>query len=148
MRYDDAMRRFPAILLLALFSFSLFSSAFSSDSDANLPACCRRGGRHHCSMAMRTGVSQTGPAFKESPCPLYPQIVLYSGSQRAARISTAYSSAPPDIWGGVRARQIQSSAPVLRVDAHRRVSILSPLKKGTEPARCVISALHRTPNNV
>ena len=40
------MRRVPAILLLAVFSFSLISPAlFASETESNLPACCRRDGK-------------------------------------------------------------------------------------------------------
>jgi len=43
------MRRFLASALLLLFSFLLTSPvilALDKDADANLPACCRRAGRH------------------------------------------------------------------------------------------------------
>jgi len=45
------VRRFPAILLLALFSISLIEPALAADDDSKLPACCRRTGQHHCSIA-------------------------------------------------------------------------------------------------
>lgn len=44
------MRRVPAILLVFLFSFSLIRPALFVDDEANLPACCRRSGKHHCAM--------------------------------------------------------------------------------------------------
>ncbi|MDE3103619.1 MAG: hypothetical protein KGK08_00450 [Acidobacteriota bacterium] len=44
------MRRLLAILLMLLFSFPLVSPLLALDAqpEANLPACCRRGGIHHC----------------------------------------------------------------------------------------------------
>ena len=44
------MTRFLASLLLVLFSFPLISPAFA-DFDSNIPACCRRAGKHACELA-------------------------------------------------------------------------------------------------
>lgn len=45
------MRRALAISMLLLFSLALISPLFASDVvQASLPACCRRVGKHHCSM--------------------------------------------------------------------------------------------------
>ena len=44
------MRRVPAILLVFLFSFSLIAPALFVDAESNLPACCRRHGKHRCAM--------------------------------------------------------------------------------------------------
>jgi hypothetical protein len=45
------VRRALSISLLLLFSFSLISPLLASDVvQANLPACCRRAGKHHCGM--------------------------------------------------------------------------------------------------
>lgn len=71
------MRRTLALLLMALFSFSLISPAvFASDPDSKLPACCRRGGKHHCAMmdAMlaRQSESPSGPSLQAGRCPLFP----------------------------------------------------------------------------
>lgn len=49
----DLMRRAPAALLLLVFSFPLIAPLFASGPDeSQLPACCRRNGKHHCAMAM------------------------------------------------------------------------------------------------
>ena len=67
------MRRALASLLLAVFSFPLFAPALLADAESNLPECCRRGGKHHCAMAMdetpATGVSLRAV---QAPCPFYP----------------------------------------------------------------------------
>lgn len=54
------MRRALAISLLWLFSLALIAPLFAPDAAAaNLPACCRRMGSHHCGMSADTG-SQRG----------------------------------------------------------------------------------------
>ncbi|HEX3435149.1 MAG TPA: hypothetical protein VHT24_00160 [Pseudacidobacterium sp.] len=45
------MRRFIAISLLLLFGLPLIAPALALDmSEGSIPACCRRGGKHHCAM--------------------------------------------------------------------------------------------------
>jgi hypothetical protein len=44
------MRRSIAISLLLLFGLMPIAPLFAPDADANLPACCRRNGKHHCAM--------------------------------------------------------------------------------------------------
>jgi len=70
----SAMRRALAILLLGLFSFPLITPAlFASDADSNLPACCRRGGKHHCAMmAMQPDAPLSGPSAQAGRCTLFP----------------------------------------------------------------------------
>jgi hypothetical protein len=69
----SAMRRALAILLLALFSFPLITPAlFASDEDSNLPACCRRGGKHHCAMMAMQSESPSGPAAQAARCSSFP----------------------------------------------------------------------------
>jgi hypothetical protein len=62
------VRRISAILLLALFSFLLIGPAvFASDPEANLPACCRRRGKHHCTVGTQT--SATEVSLQTGACP-------------------------------------------------------------------------------
>jgi len=74
------MRRAPAILLIALFSFSLISPAlFASDPDAKLPACCRIAGKHHCrSIAML--MTPSGPSLETGECSVFPIVKTASTS--------------------------------------------------------------------
>jgi hypothetical protein len=44
------MRRAIAISLMMLFSWTLIAPFYARDSGANLPACCRKNGKHHCAM--------------------------------------------------------------------------------------------------
>jgi hypothetical protein len=64
------MRRALASLLLLLFSVALALPAFASDPESNLPACCRRGGKHECNMHAAGG--QSGFGLVAANCPLYP----------------------------------------------------------------------------
>jgi hypothetical protein len=70
------MRRVPAILLVFLFSFSLIGPALFVDAESNLPACCRRDGRHHCGMTDRdvAGTPSSGVAVDalRAKCPFFP----------------------------------------------------------------------------
>jgi len=73
------MRRVPAILLVFLFSFPLIGPALFVDDDANLPACCRRDGKHHCAMMgmMDRDMAESpssGPAVAalRTTCPFFP----------------------------------------------------------------------------
>src|SRR5579875_4141167 len=56
------MRRLLAILLLAAFALTVVAPAFAlgEDSDASLPACCRRHGQHHCGMLRPGAVDGSG----------------------------------------------------------------------------------------
>lgn len=67
------MRRAQALFLIALFSVSLIAPAlFASDPSANLPACCRKGGKHHCATILAMMAESSGPALKTGTCADYP----------------------------------------------------------------------------
>lgn len=69
------MRRIWAILLVAIFSFSLVEPVvFASDLDSKLPACCRRDGRHHCAMKDDQSDSSTGLSLQTDRCALFPGV--------------------------------------------------------------------------
>jgi hypothetical protein len=74
-----SVRRWLAILLVAVFSLPLVTPAFSGDSDTNMPACCRRNGKHHCAET-GAGSPQSGQGFRSTArCPSYPRVVLPFG---------------------------------------------------------------------
>jgi hypothetical protein len=73
------MRRVAAIWLVSLFSFSLIAPALSVEAESNLPACCRRDGKHHCGMLAQDMADmaegpQSGPAVDalHARCPFFP----------------------------------------------------------------------------
>jgi hypothetical protein len=103
------MRRVPAILLLAVFSYSLIGAALWADADSRLPACCRRDGKHHCAMMNM----DQGAAEAQSPglavravttrCPFFPKggaVLPHSGAALLtgappARVAVLYQMAAP-----------------------------------------------------
>jgi hypothetical protein len=113
------LRRISALLLLLLFGLSLLSPLVGSDENTNLPTCCRRGGKHRCSMDDRTGSGGSGPAFRANRrCPSYPGFgtgttTAISGLTPAA--SSAFSLAAESASGNAFELRILSS---LRLRAH------------------------------
>jgi hypothetical protein len=93
------MRRVPAILLVVLFSYSLMAPALLVDDESNLPACCRRDGKHHCGM-MAQDMAGTEPAPSSGPaadalrakCPFFPNggaTLPHSGTALLAAAQTS-----------------------------------------------------------
>ncbi|WP_158751488.1 hypothetical protein [Acidobacterium sp. S8] len=80
------MRRSLAISLLLLFSFSLLTPFFAPDAEAAVPACCRRGGRHHC-------VESDGDA-KDNGTRMIAQRCPYAPEAPAIVHLTAFTPAP------------------------------------------------------
>ncbi len=86
--YALAMRRwFASVLLLLTALLPLQPLIASVQTDANLPACCRRNGSHHCLMlqAMTLADSGTQPSVRPSPCPLWkipakPAVVAFAAA--------------------------------------------------------------------
>jgi len=68
------MRRSVSFLLMLVFLLGPLAAALGDD-DASLPACCRRNGAHHCSMAsLRAAIIASGKPIVTAPstCPNYP----------------------------------------------------------------------------
>jgi hypothetical protein len=79
------MRRVCAALLLSLFSFSLIGPALFADGNSKLPACCRKDGKHHCSMAnMEEQGSDAAIKSAGSKCPLFPAGGVFPASGKIA----------------------------------------------------------------
>ena len=76
-----AMRRSISLALLLLFGLLPLTPLFAPDSEANLPACCRRNGKHHCAMRM-AGVEGDRAGFNtvSEKCPCYPIGVIVAHS--------------------------------------------------------------------
>jgi hypothetical protein len=80
LRYNKTVRRALSFVLLLLFSLPLISPllALSADSEANLPACCRRNGAHLCFRMIHPAEPSAGTQFSTipKPCPAYPATVV------------------------------------------------------------------------
>ena len=67
------MRRTISVVLISFFSLMLMAPVFARDSDANLPPCCRRHGKHHCAMMVAEGQDgRPGVASLREKCPCFP----------------------------------------------------------------------------
>jgi hypothetical protein len=85
--YHAVVRWSLAIALLTLFSLSLIPpSAFASDPEAGLPACCRRAGKHHCSKVAE-GFS-SGLVLQASRCSFFPGARVVTASPKAGMLTT------------------------------------------------------------
>jgi hypothetical protein len=78
------LRKLIAILLLAAFGLPFAPQLFAAtgQSESNLPACCRRNGKHHCMMSAseKREAASTKPEFRSplDKCPYTPGTVVTS----------------------------------------------------------------------
>ncbi|MDE1161837.1 MAG: hypothetical protein PW792_07805 [Acidobacteriaceae bacterium] len=113
------MRKLIAIALLAIFSLPFATSllAMTPKSEANLPACCRRSGAHHCmmSMAERSQMLSNKPQFSalQGKCPYCPANIVI-GHQPSV---LATLSAQP-----VFLRFISRDEVIAHAESNRRIS--------------------------
>lgn len=106
--FSSAMHRLLASLLAVLFGFPLITPFLAVSTRADLPACCRREGKHHCALAEMAagpeshgGVSLTAVRPK---CPLYPQAVLLSAVSKDLAVSSLPLMAAPRALPFLRGR--------------------------------------------
>lgn len=99
------MRRFPAIvLLLVAFSLSLISPLLLAGQQKELPACCRRDGKHHCAKQMGQSTSDGVQIAATSTCPLFP-----AGKVTPAPNQTG--ATPPTLTGSNVALPVHAAPP-------------------------------------
>ncbi len=68
------MRRTLASLLLALFSFPLIGAPIAlANQSPEVPACCQRDGKHHCSRTDGATSAPSSGSALVSTCPLFGQ---------------------------------------------------------------------------
>ncbi len=120
------MRRLLAISLLMLFAFPYALPLFAnSASDANLPICCRRDGKHHCA-AMVMGTSQ-GSSMRtvgeKCPYSVAPPAILLLPS---FKLSTAAA-----IFAGI----VRHPAAAPQIEAQRRISFDRSRQKRGPPTQ-------------
>jgi hypothetical protein len=105
------MCRAIAITLLALFGWTPVAPLFAANSEANLPPCCRRHGKHRCAMQrLLASCGKPGgpPAFDER-CP-------YAGKSDAP----AQMRLPrPEAGSAVAAAIVVEAAAAVEIPARR-----------------------------
>jgi hypothetical protein len=98
-----AVPRIIAAALLLVFAGNTALPALFADPESNLPACCRRDGKHHCAMMDMLGITQDDGEFywKSNPqkCAQYPKTGASlcagkTGPQRTSEIGPIVSSHP------------------------------------------------------
>jgi len=82
----EVIARTIAIALLSFFATDLATPFLAPDAQPDLPACCRRDGKHHCAMMDMLESSDGTPKLASSRCPLFP---------RHSVTANIDSSAPP-----------------------------------------------------
>jgi hypothetical protein len=99
------MRRGFSIFLILIFGLGPLSSLIDGSENANLPACCRRSGSHHCAMAMQMAAMQQAQPDK-SPgvsapitCPYYPGAANAIFAPQPALAAMANSTRMPAVAG-------------------------------------------------
>jgi hypothetical protein len=110
------MRRAIAISLMMLFSWMLIAPLLASDADANLPACCRRNGKHHCMMRRMMQLSGAQRSFTavSEKCPYRTASVCVSNSP----------TYEPEAAGVFCARTVFHPVRARQTVAHYRLSFL------------------------
>jgi hypothetical protein len=117
------MRRGFSIFLILVFGLMPLSALVDGSEDANLPACCRQHGAHHCSIAAHMAAmraksrSDSTPGFAiPSTCPEYPGL--------AAMLATP--------------------APALLVTEHKAIGAMESSRTAATPSETMISTPART----
>jgi hypothetical protein len=116
----ELLRKLIAITLLALFGLPFASSllALTPKSDSGLPACCRRLGKHRCSISAQQRVqsssSKAAIAAPQNKCPYYPTAML--------------GSTHPTVFGLPKAHAIVAEsaahpAGIPQTESRRRISL-------------------------
>jgi hypothetical protein len=95
------MRRALASLLLAILSFPLIVPVLLANTTSDLPACCRRNGKHRCAMKDMSGPDgmPDGPALNASKpkCPLFPKAQVGPSCSKTILISSARRVGAPHL---------------------------------------------------
>jgi hypothetical protein len=111
------VKRALASLLFPVLSLPLLLPAFFEAEASIVPACCRRGGKHHCATpeaarnASGEGIRAIAPV-----CPLYSKLGLQPSGSKPVLISQSFSEPPPVLEAAAAAAGAQSP----RADARDR----------------------------
>ena len=130
--YFELMRRWIAVVMLVLlggmYAEPLVAAA-TNDSEANLPACCRRHGKHHCTMmtslmeANASGRAQVGVTPER--CGMYPR--------GTAAVGTAVYGAP-GVSAAVYAEVVSHPAVQAQTEARYRLALDRARQKRGPPS--------------
>lgn len=121
------MRRILAISLLLLFALPAIAPLFAlSGTEANIPICCRRNGKHHCMMPTEQAQVSQGTHLSLTPnkCPFYP-----TASTPTQRVDISLFAAAL-IFAGILAH----FATPLQTEARARVALHCARQKRGPPA--------------
>ena len=118
---NQTLRRLLPILLLVVFMLPLFAPllAFGQGKGADLPACCRRNGKHHCALGMaeksQLAAHDTAPKWAAplDRCPYCP------ASLASGQLHETFAAPPAQAFYA----QISSHpAGVAQTESRRRIS--------------------------
>jgi hypothetical protein len=113
----ESLRRLLSIALLVVFGLPLASPLFalSAQNEASLPACCRRGGNHHCMGMMAVSASSSKAPVFRSPvdhCPYFPGVTT--------AVQTGWTALP--VQGSIYAGLVSHPAVVAQTQSMWRIS--------------------------
>ena len=111
---------------MVLFSWMLIAPLFASNADANLPACCRRNGKHHCMMRMMEDSTDSKLRFTtvQEKCPYTPAQAV------APRIQTPTREQSQLFFAEIKAHP----ALAFQTEAHLRISFSRSRQKRGPPS--------------
>jgi hypothetical protein len=108
------MHRIVAMLLMAVLGISGAGAGVSADAAAKVPACCKRGGKHHCTSA---DSSSSGPAVQSSRCPSFPV------AQSTPPVTIALSTARVAVVGLVVGERATAGSPIVFTPSFDRTDV-------------------------
>lgn len=127
-RYTVHVRRALSISLLLLFSFTLMSPLLASDVvQANLPACCRRAGKHHCAMPDSNSEQRKSVGIVAEKCPYIPAAIA------ALHLPVLAPPAKAAVFAGLIAHPIHA-----QMAAQYRISFDRSRQKRGPPSRILL----------
>lgn len=118
------MHRSVAIALATLFGWLLIVPAFATASQSTVPACCRKGGKHHCMARVHSNSTQSSFVVLRDQCPCVPQ----------ATVATHVEFSAPSNGQAIYAGMVSHPALSPQTEAGYRVSHFRARQKRGPPA--------------
>ncbi len=120
------MQRGVATALALLFSWLLIVPAFALPAAANVPACCRKGGSHQCTMhSSETSGSERAVQTVQAKCPYF-----CGSSASASHVDSCAPTTRESVYAGL----IRHPAVSPQTDASFRISYDRSRQKRGPPA--------------